>query len=454
MPRLQKNVGLFSVLLGLLLSLWACSVAQAHTFGQVRQITAFSVEADRLVIRLDLKLDSGLLVFQPDRDGDGRLSMDEWVALMGKIVDKTTPNLRLAINGRAAHLEFQPPGDLSPDTRGLSYGASVTMVFSTPIPVDAGPEVRVEFRDENFAASGPKDRLDQYVHAAMSPRRVERGDAFYALRFSFPFDPDGMSSAGQALPGASAADTPSDTDTLINFVNNPDLSPWLLTLALATAFLMGALHSLSPGHGKAMVAAYLVGSQGRVRDAVLLGGVVSLTHTAGVFLLGGGLLLVSQYMDARSIHPWIGVASGALIFVIGYWMLARRALGSGAHDHDHHHDHGPGRDGVTGGSLLSLGVAGGMVPCPSAIVVLLAAVAVGRTGFGLALVLAFSLGLSMVLVGIGILTVTASRRLAALEERRGWIPRLPVVSAGLVMLAGVAVAFSSLLSGGVIRLVW
>ena len=216
----------------------------------------------------------------------------------------------------------------------------------------------------------------------------------------------------------------------------------------------------------------------------------------------------------EEVYPWLGFASGCLIFAIGYWLLASRALGlrhSHAHGHshgepsaehtpaehaspehhghsrgpeiDHHHghdhdhddghahehghdrsdhdahshapDHGHGHSRVPEGevtlwSLLTLGVSGGMVPCPSALVVLLAAVAMRRIVFGLILILSFSVGLAAVLILIGVLAVTATKFMTRSAAAAGWARALPVFSAGVVMLVGVTLAVSSLLSGGVL----
>jgi ABC-type nickel/cobalt efflux system permease component RcnA len=248
-----------------------------------------------------------------------------------------------------------------------------------------------------------------------------------------------------------------ESGTLERLAREKDLTPGFVLIALALAAGLGALHALSPGHGKAMVAAYLIGSRGRMRDAVFLGGVVTITHVSSVVILGVVALVLSARVAPERIYPWLGFASGCLIFVIGYWLLARRALGhahdrghahEGEHHHHHHHSHAPPTD-VTSGSLLSLGISGGMVPCPSALVVLLAAVAMHRIAFGLALILAFSVGLAAVLILIGILAVTAGRMIRPAREGR-WIEVLPVVSAGVIMVIGAVLAVTSLISGGVL----
>lgn len=220
-------------------------------------------------------------------------------------------------------------------------------------------------------------------------------------------------------------------------------------------------HALSPGHGKAMVAAYLIGRSGRIRDAFTLGTIVTITHVASVIVLGIVALLLSRYFLPGELYPWLGAFSGALVFGVGYMMLARRAVHShGYHDHGHHehshsHSHSHEEDSEAGQvswwSMLSLGIAGGMVPCPTALVVLLASVAFGRIVFGLMLILAFSLGLAAVLILIGILTVRTSKLTERFAGSRRWIENLPVISAGLVMLAGIAIAFNALHAGGILR---
>jgi len=261
-----------------------------------------------------------------------------------------------------------------------------------------------------------------------------------------------------------------DESRLTAFVRTEQLTVGMLAFALATAGFLGAAHALSPGHGKAMVAAYLIGSRGRVRDAIGLGLVVTLTHVASVVLLGLGALCLSAYLVPEHLTPWLGAFSGGLVFCLGYWMVARRALAAGRlcasvssqghghaheapHGHAHGHSHAP--DGpITFSSLLSLGVAGGMVPCPAALVVLLVAASTGRILLGLSLVAAFSAGLAVVLMLIGILTVTASRLADRFVASRGWIQSLPVFSAGAVMLIGLGIAFRSLMAGGVISVHW
>lgn len=237
---------------------------------------------------------------------------------------------------------------------------------------------------------------------------------------------------------------------LSQLLRRGDLGPGVMAAGLAVACGLGAVHALSPGHGKTIVAAYLVGTRGTVRHALLLGAVVTFTHTISVFALGLGTLFLSQYVLPDRIVPALGLVSGLSIVWIGAALLWRRVrnLHGHAHDHGHVHDHGHphshdhphhhGADEVSTASLIALGASGGLVPCPSALVLLLSAVALGRTAAGLVLLVAFSLGLAAVLMGIGVLVLYAKTLLPARERAVGhpFFRYLPVVSAAVILCVG------------------
>src|SRR3954447_13774226 len=143
----------------------------------------------------------------------------------------------------------------------------------------------------------------------------------------------------------------------------------VLVLLLLAAFGWGALHALSPGHGKAMVAAYLVGTRGTARDAVALGATVTVTHTIGVFALGLVTLALSAYVLPEDLYPWLNLVSALLVLGVGAAVLRKRRRAA-HHDHDHDHDHDISTKGI-----LAMGASAGIIPCPSALVVLLGAVA-------------------------------------------------------------------------------
>ncbi|HYY32496.1 MAG TPA: sulfite exporter TauE/SafE family protein, partial [Gaiellaceae bacterium] len=150
------------------------------------------------------------------------------------------------------------------------------------------------------------------------------------------------------------------------------LSVGVVLLAFLVAAFWGAAHALTPGHGKAIVAGYLVGSRGKPRHAVLLGAVVTVTHTAGVFALGLVTLLLSRFVVPERLYPWLTVVSGLLVVVVGASVFWRRWRHGRAHAHGHSHSHEHAHE--TRG-LLGVGIAAGLLPCPSALVVLLSAIA-------------------------------------------------------------------------------
>jgi len=276
-------------------------------------------------------------------------------------------------------------------------------------------------------------------------------------------------------------------DRLAELIAVPHLTPGLALLGLLFAIMLGAVHALSPGHGKTVVGAYLVGSRGTARHAAFLGLTVTITHTAGVFALGVVTLLASEYVVPDKLFPVLSFVSGAIVMGIGLSLLIRRlrkaggwgshsqthilaghghshAQGEAAHDHilandpAEPHSHGgqthshlpPGADGspVTWRSLLALGISGGILPCPSALVVLLAAISLHRVGYGLLLVVAFSIGLAGVLTTIGLAFVYAGRLAKSAGKFNRLARVLPVFSAFVITCAGAAICYEAVNPAG------
>jgi ABC-type nickel/cobalt efflux system permease component RcnA len=259
-------------------------------------------------------------------------------------------------------------------------------------------------------------------------------------------------------------------DFLSRLLHRGDIGVGLILLGMAVAFGLGAMHALSPGHGKTIVAAYLVGSRGTFKHAIFLGGMVTFTHTISVFFLGLTTLFLSQYVLPEKIFPVLGAISGISIVWIGGMMLYKRAQRlrrtglpacppaihhHHAHDdhaHDHDHEHGPHththvpEGDITLGSLIVLGASGGLVPCPSALVLLLSSVALGRVGLGLLLLIAFSSGLAVVLMGIGVLVLYAKHFLPDSQKTAAHpaFRIIPVVSAALIVCIGLLMTGVSL----------
>jgi ABC-type nickel/cobalt efflux system permease component RcnA len=214
-----------------------------------------------------------------------------------------------------------------------------------------------------------------------------------------------------------------------------------LLIALALAVFWGAAHALSPGHGKTIVTAYLVGSRGTPAHAALLGLITTATHTVGVFALGGVTLALSQWIVPDRLYPWLDLTAGLLVVGVGASVLAARARHARAHEHghDHHHHHHHDRRG-----LLAIGISGGLLPCPSALVVLLAAISLHRVAFGMLLVLAFSAGLALAITGVGLIAVYAKRAFARFDGGGRLVALLPAASALVIVIAGAAMTARAL----------
>ncbi|MCW6038887.1 sulfite exporter TauE/SafE family protein [Spirulina subsalsa FACHB-351] len=219
---------------------------------------------------------------------------------------------------------------------------------------------------------------------------------------------------------------------------------------MAIAFGFGAFHALSPGHGKALVSAYLIGTQGTPQQAILLGVTTTITHTLGVFLLGAIALFASQYILPEQLYPVLSALSGMMICLVGV-SLVRKRLQSPSHDHhsdhehDHHHHHHHHHHHASNklSDLIKLGIAGGLVPCPSALVMLLGAIALHQITYGLFLVTGFSLGLALVLVLLGLIAVYARQWLEKFPRTQAISRSLSLTSACVVVVIGLGLTFVS-----------
>lgn len=232
-------------------------------------------------------------------------------------------------------------------------------------------------------------------------------------------------------------------DRMQDLIQAPGITP----LAFLFAFLAGAWHAVTPGHGKTLAAAYLAGSRGRIRDAAWLGGSVAAMHTFSVLVIGLAwtFLSLSDVIRMETLTTWLQVAAGVLILGTGVWMLRRHLHGhshSHSHDHSHSHSHSHSHDhGHTSRpGLLLLGISGGLTPSPAAFLVLATGLFLGRAGFALLLVLTFGAGMAVVLFGVGVLAVagsslvTRNARTHALLSRASRVT--PVLAASGVTLFG------------------
>jgi ABC-type nickel/cobalt efflux system permease component RcnA len=429
-----------------------------------------------------------------DVDGNGTVDDAERGRYLDSKLAEVTPSLHLAFNGAELPLALGErslifvPGQAGLDTTRVEAHFTANL----PAPSVAGQLTfrndyaidRLGWREIVFT-HGSDIRLDDTGEMAVdrsNELRVYPDDLL-----SSPLDERSANVSYAVAPGAQASrgsqltsvPTPLGIgERLEEIVNGGTLSTTGLLLALLAAAGWGAVHALSPGHGKTVVGAYLAGSRGTPRHALFLGLTVTITHTAGVIALGLVILFASRTVLPEQLYPWLSLTSGLLVAGLGVTILRQRLLGLPGfghhhhhhhHDHDHAHDHGhdhdhehayahahgiahshgghdhshlpPGAEGerVTWRNLLALGISGGLLPCPSALLALLGAVAIGRAGFGLMVVVAFSLGLAATLTAVGLLFLHAGRFL----ERRAMAGPM----AGLLRFAPAAAALAVTASG-------
>jgi ABC-type nickel/cobalt efflux system permease component RcnA len=311
---------------------------------------------------------------------------------------------------------------------------------------------RIGWREVTIAASGGGKVVSADVPAASASDELRAYPSDLLRSPLSVTSADGTVELG-ASPGTpptiGAVGAPHARGGFESLVAQGELSVGVLLVSLLIAAFWGAAHALTPGHGKAMVAAYLVGTRGTPRHAVLLGGTVTVAHTAGVFALGLVTLGLSAFVVPEQLYPWLTLVSGVLVVLVGASVLRQR-LRARPHVHDddhHHHDHHPHHareDALTSKGILGVGVAAGLLPCPSALVVLLSAIALHRIVLGLALIVAFSLGLAATITGIGVVAVVARRTFGRVSLDGTVVRALPAVSAALILVVGLVITARAL----------
>jgi nickel/cobalt exporter len=497
-------VKLRSALIAALLALAALvpGLAMAHPLGNftVNQYTRLDLATGNVSVRYVLDM-AEIPTFQRreivDANGDGRVSIAEAAAESKRLVALVAPHLHLVADGRPVRLavdeehvrflrgqgglpttrldaRFRAVGlklDGSQHTFRLSDSYATDRVGWRELLVARGDGVAVRSTDASVA-----DRTHALTHYPTdllhSPPDV-RSETTVAALGSGGLAVQAIPAHDEYAPSKASNSAKSDGGFVSLIENGGQLSLWGAILALGLALVFGMFHALTPGHGKTMVAAYLAGTRGQARHALILGGTVTITHTAGVFALGIVTLSLSQFIVPDQLYPWLNLASGVMVVSIGAfairdrlkrWLRAARPrpAAPAAHDHghehahehahdhghdhaahDHGHDHGHGHshavpEELSMRSLIALGVSGGLLPCPSALVVLLSAIALHRLAFGLALIVAFSFGLASVISGIGLAVLYARKLFTRLPSDHGRVVQvLPVASAVIITVLGV-----------------
>ena len=459
-----------------------------------------------------------------DTDGDGKPSGAEIDAYLERIATTYAQGLRVTVDGVRVDLQLVSKKLSTPAGDGGLPTLRTEFDFAGAVPVDGnsgGGARRLRFEDVNHTGRigwhelvvVPAAGVAVFNSSAFGGGITNELRGYPADGLAAPLDERTAElsfTRGEAPAGATALlmrdgrTVERTRDRFAELINAREVTPGLALLALLISTGLGAMHALSPGHGKTVVGAYLVGSRGTARHAMFLGLTVTITHTIGVFALGLVTLFASKYVLPERLFPILSIVSGGIVLTIGLSLFVRRLRAllvgadqthvalhhhhhddghtheSHAHDHPHDHDHDhaqdhthghahgdelmhshggrmhthlpPGADGkdVTWRSLLGLGISGGLLPCPSALVVMLSAITLGRVGYGIVLVIAFSLGLAATLTGIGLAFVYARRLMARPLSRANRLVRvLPVVSAFVIAVVGAVFCYEAFGQAGI-----
>ena len=531
-----------TILLTLFISFSLVPVALAHPLGNftINQYVGLKISHEKLLV--DYVVDMAEIpAFQEiaifDADGNGQADLTESAAYAADKCAALQPDLRLLLNDRPLTLSLTAASVTFPAGVGGLPTLRLTCEFQA---VFDSTQNRVEvsfinnaFADRtgwneivvvpdgvtlqgDYAATSLSQRLTVYPQDLLSSPLDQR-------QVHLEITPVFASMQNDAsIPSSESNSSPLDrNDAFTRLVSMEEITLPALSLALGISFIWGAMHALTPGHGKTIVGAYLVGSRGTLKHALYLGLTTTITHTLGVFALGLITLFAAKFILPERLFPWMSLLSGLFVVGIGVNLFASRLKGSGfinwiaslqskpvsarqpyrpalehthaagsshahrfvlapskgdrhahtsAHGHSHHHhDHGHAHtahshhhndshvdhshlppQSITWRSLLALGVSGGLLPCPSALVVLLGAIALNRIGFGLVLVLAFSLGLAGTLTAIGMLFIYAGKLFEKHPGRGKVIGWLPAFSALFISLIGLGIVVKALVEIGVL----
>jgi nickel/cobalt transporter (NicO) family protein len=500
----SARCGAVLLALTIILLMGGATGAAAHPLGNftVNTYSGLRVGPDRLAV--DYVVDMAEIpTFQTrqaiDADHDGRVAGAEADRWRERECRRLAAGLRATLDGRPLPLAVTGSALRFPTGVGGLETLRLECAIAAPLPIARASSRGLTFTDTNLqgrvgwreiTAVGDRATLDStdvpptsasarlttYPSDQLTSPLTQRAAT---LRFHAggPPAPAGWGGPLASPTGPPVSTAPADgaggtapvargrvdraTAAFTALIAERSRSSGFAVVAILLAVVLGGAHALAPGHGKTVMAAYLVGLRGTLGQAVTIGVTVTVTHTAGVLLLGL-VLSTTRAVASERVYPWLGLASGLLLAAVGVGLLARSRAGhlhgpGHDHPHGHHHDHahGHGHDpshrpdpgpplGRRG--LVVMGLAGGLVPSPSAVVVLLGGIALGRAWFGVTLVLAYGLGMAATLTGIGLLLA----RLRTRMDRRLRLPggslaarlgrRLPAVTASVIVLVGLGLA--------------
>ena len=527
MKKLRHSLTIISTLL---ICFIFVPVAFAHPLGNftVNQYAGLQVSPDRITI--DYVMDMAeIAAFQEiellDTNGNRQPDPAEAAGYHTVRCAALQPSLNLSVNGKASVLSLASSSVEFPAGVGGLLTMRLTCEFEAPIDV-TGSALALSFQNNvfpdrlgwqeivvipdgvtvqgDFSSASLSKRLTEYPEDLLTSPLEQRAMELEITSLGLP-------AQNQPAVPVQQSNSSARDDAFTRLILVEELTLPTLLVALVVSFLWGAAHALTPGHGKTIVGAYLVGSRGTTKHALYLGLTTTITHTLGVFALGLVTLFAAQYIVPETLYPWMSLLSGLFVVGIGINLFVSRYRSSGIalprlsakgtlspvfqhshsqgersghshkyvlntsaaqghlhihehdhphvhrhsdhvhhHDHDHGHPHGEGGhshtppEEITWRSLLALGVSGGLIPCPSALVVLLGAIALNKIGFGLILVLAFSLGLAATLTAIGMLFIYAGRLFERFPSQGRVLRLLPVLSALFVSVIGAAIIWKAL----------
>jgi len=497
---MKKHFYIFIAILGLAVS------SLAHPLGNfsVNQYSRLTVEKSEIKIRqiLDMaEIPTFQMQSEIDTDKDGKMSDAELKIYAENIAPQIISNLFLTVNNQPLEIALQKK-NISLQT-GEGNLPTLRLELNLIASVQNTQNInRVKFENRNYAerlgwneivinradgigvfdstafGSGVTNEIQTYPQETLDAPLLER-NAEYS--FTFGTIPENAKPLQNRDGHATAA---VQKDKLAELISVPEITFSIAIFGLLLAFGLGAIHAMSPGHGKTVVGAYLVGSRGTAKHAAFLGLTVTITHTLGVFALGLITLFASNYILPEKLMPFLSFVSGLLVLYIGLTLFKSRLFSTfgwekaghhhehshshdghhhyehHSHDHKQHHGHTPNEfththDGHTHShlppeeiswkNLLALGISGGLLPCPSALVLMLSAISLGRVGYGLILTIAFSVGLAATLTAVGLVFLYLGKAVGGshLAENRIF-KALPVASAFIIACVGAVICYNSI----------
>ncbi len=482
--------------------LFAAISANAHPLGNftINQYSRLEVEKSQIKIRqiLDIaEIPAFQLKNEIDVDKNGEFSDTELNAYAEKITPQFLANLSLNVNNQPLELRAESKNASLKNGEGNLPTIRIEWNLVSNL-ANMNAVNQVSFENNNYAerlgwneivvnqinnikvfnstafGSGITDELKAYPQENLDAPLAER-------KATFSFTASDLPPNTKPLQNRDGhANTAVQKDKFAELIAVPEITPAIALVGLLIAFGFGAMHAMSPGHGKTVVGAYLVGSRGTFKHAMFLGLTVTITHTLGVFALGLITLFASSYILPEKLMPFLSFFSGLIVLYIGLTMFKDRLFttlgwedgGHHSHSHDEHEHHTHGEqppihhehshddfththdghthshlppENVSWKSLLGLGISGGLLPCPSALVLMLSAISLGRIGYGLILTTAFSFGLAATLTAVGLMFLYVGKLFSGSKISEYKIVKgLPVFSAFVIACLGAVICYNSL----------